>query len=361
MKPHHTRTLLIALLCLTACAKSADEIKRESKRELLSALPEQVIIPGYRNFAAAVASLQQSAARYCAAPEDAARRSLQEQWRAAMTAWQQTSAYAFGPVAQYDLPALINYAAVRKSKLDYWLEPGRLATAEQIKNYSVQGRGLGALEYLLFEPDIARKDPPYCAYLAALTDDLAANADRILRFWQEEARPLSVAAKDDEQDIAVREQLDELLNAALQAMETVKDDKLGLPLGRKNGGVAQPDKVESRLSGHSLQNIRANIVSLQTLVYGGDSAHVPEERITGLASYLRKTGRPEAAAALEQTLRRILEALERIPQPLQPALHEQPQAAETLYREVAALCDILENTVLPAFDVQPGFNAKDGD
>lgn len=358
MIARRTKVLLIGLSCLAACAKSADDIKRESRRELLTALPEQVIVPGYRNFAAAVASLQQGVTRYCSAHEEAAREDLRERWRAAMTAWQRTAAYAFGPVAQHDLPALINYPAVRKSRLDYWLEPGRRATVDEVKSYSVQGKGLGALEYLLFEPSVARADPEYCAYLAALAGDVAANADRVLQYWR---TPFSGAGEGAEPDAAARQQVDELLNAALQAMETVKDDKLGLPLGVRNGGIAQPDKIESRLSGHSLHNIRANIVSLQTLFYGGEASAASQKRVSGLESYLRKTGRPDAADALQQALRRILEDLEQAPQPLQLALRERPETIETLYRDVAELCALLENTVLPAFDAQPGFNAKDGD
>lgn len=346
----------VILLCVAACAKSPEDVKRESRRELLDALPRQVIIPAYNDFAEAAATLRQGAGRYCAGPEAAALESLREQWRAAMDAWQRTAAYAFGPVAQYDLPALINYPAVRKSKLDYWLEPGRRATAEEMKNYSVQGRGLGALEYLLFEPGLARANPEYCAYLAALADDLAANAGRILQYWRE--APAYGAGEDAEPDIGARQQVDELLNAVLQAMETVKDDKLGLP----TGGVAQPDRIESRLSGHSLRNIRANILSLRTLVQGGDSSSgAPEERVSGLASYLRRTGRPDAADALEQALRRVLDDLDLVPEPLQLALSESPEAIQALSRDVAELCALLESTVLPAFDAQPGFNAKDGD
>jgi predicted lipoprotein len=346
---------LIALLCLAACTKSVDDIKWKTKRELLATLPERVIIPTYRGFAETIVSLRISADRYCAAPQQAGLEALREHWRSAMTAWQRTAAYAVGPVAQYDLPALINYPAIRASKVEYWLAPGRLATPEEIKNYSVQGRGLGALEYLLFEPEIARGQPQYCAYLAALAVDLAANAGRILEFWQQPDTP----ATTDEPNSGIQQRLDELLNAALQSMEAVKDEKLGVPLGKKSNGVAQPDKVESRRSGHALQNIRANMVAMRNLFYG--AADASAEQGLGLSDYLRATGSAEVATDLEAKLQRAMQDLERIPATLQQAVLTHPATVHAVHHDVAELCSLLETAVLRAFDSQPGFNARDGD
>jgi predicted lipoprotein len=345
------------MVCLSACAKSTDDLKQEYINELLMSVQKQVILPAYGRFATAADNFKQDTIRYCSQDKRADLRALQESWRAAMTAWQETAAYAFGPITLYDLSALVNYPTIRKSKIDYWLEPGgRRATAETIKTYSVQGKGLGTLEYLLFDETIER-NPEHCAYLSALADDLQASADRILRLWQTDPLPLSAAGTDATQ-MQRQQLLDEFLNAALHAMEMVKDDKLGIPLGKKHDGAIQPDAVESRRSGHSLQNIRANVISLQNTFYGGI---IREPQQFGLKTYLHKTGKQAVAEALEQNLQQLVLELERIPDPLQTAIREQPATVETAYRSLAALCNMLETDVLPAFDVQPGFNAKDGD
>lgn len=352
------RLFPIIILCLTACGKSPDDIKSDARRELLASLP-QVIVPAYQRFSAAASDLQQEIGRYCTMTDRGNVQSLQEQWRATMSAWQETAAYAVGAAVQYDLPALINYQGIKKNRIEYWLEPGRLATAAELKAYSVQGKGLGVIEYLLFEP-VVRTSPQYCAYLSALADDLLANADRMLQFWQAGWDSLGFAGSAGKKTVEPEQQIvDELLSAVLQTMETVKDDKLGMPLGKKHNGIVQPDKVESRRSGHSIQNIHANIISLQHIFLGKSPGEQREG--FGLKTYLLKTGKPEVAAALGQNLQQIINGLGKIPDTLHTAVREYPETVESVYRDVAALCTNLETTVLPAFDVQPGFNAKDGD
>jgi predicted lipoprotein len=355
------RSLLItAALCLAACAQSTADLKQELKRELLAALPDAVIIPAYQRFAAAVDELEQGMARGCTAGISDLP-ALQQHWRNAMSAWQKTAAYAYGPVARYDLPAVINYQPIRKNRIHHWLEPGRVVTMEEIKNYSVQGKGLGALEYLLFEPAIEkeRTTTQYCAYLAALAGDLKTNARKILQLWQSDQNVQTSAVGPE----AGQQILDEMLNTLFQTAETIKDEKLAVPLGKKQSGSIQADKLESWRSDQSLHNIRANVVSIQALFYGAiEMPPEPAITIRGLRGYLQKTGQPEAAAAMEQTLQKLIEELDRTgSSTLQTALREQPASIETIYRDVAALCHTLETDVLPAFDVQPGFNARDGD
>jgi uncharacterized protein len=351
--------LIAAVILLTACAQSDEDLKQE----LATTLSEAVIIPAYRNFAAEVAMLRSGIDRYCTGGREGAElRVPQEYWRTVMTAWQQTAAYTFGPVARHDLPALINYQSIRKNRIHYWLEPGHVATAVEIKNYSVQGKGLGTLEYLLFETDIGkeRTGTQYCSYLAALAGDLQANAQRILQLLQTDG----LASGELDHGNQGQQIMDELLNTVLQTAETIKDEKLAMPPGKKQNGAVQVDMFESWRSGHSLQNIRANIVSIQVLFYGTIEPAPEPDPVTlgGLRRYLQKTGQPEVAMALEQALQKLIQELDQIGNStLQTALREQPAAIEMIYQDVATLCHTLETAVLPAFDVQPGFNAKDGD
>lgn len=343
---------LVTLLCLGGCAKSADDIKNDFKRELLAGLTTTVIIPGYQRFIEAADKLQADIQHYCENPTgDLA--PLQDSWRAGMTAWQETAAYTFGPVTRHDLPALIDYQAIKKNKIQYWLEPGRMASAEAIRTYSVQGKGLTVLEYLLFEPGIRRSGAEYCAYLGALTADIQANARRIVQLWMSESADYTSVPANAAVDM---QHLDEFLNAVLQQLELVKDEKLGIPLGKKNNGVMQFAKAESLRSGHSLHNVRANMVSLQDIFTGGRAPGG-----TGLQSCLQTMGNLKTAADMEHSLQRLMQELAQLPADFPTALSEQPARVETVYSMVSMLTRTVETEVLPAFDVQPGFNARDGD
>ena len=281
--------------------QEAEEEEEEFTTEgMLANLVDAVIVPNYEALAqqtADFAAADSPLATYCEAiggdSEDADLATARNSWRETMAAVQATEMHVFGPVAD-------NGEALRKRILSY--SDATLSTcgvdlsvvlADEGEDFDIQTRslnqrGYGAIEYLLFNDDLTHTCAPQvpdtadwndlgeterrtkrCELARLVADDAADAAATTAERWRTDGGDYRAEFLDPE---ATGDAL-QLLTDGIFAMDLlVKDRKLGIPTGIHDdcSTAACPDLVESPYAANSFANIRANAAAFKTLFEGGD-------------------------------------------------------------------------------------------
>lgn len=296
----------LALLGLVGCAGDdrASEESVDTAREfdftgMLANYADNLILPQYRAFAEQAEQMAGDSgtlASYCNAidsgAETQARTEARDQWRETMALWQEAELTRVGPL-------LANGGALRNRIYSFGsAAPFSSCAVDQsvvlgqetdfdLAGRSVNSRGLAALEYLLFNENLAHSCPAQitqtqewnqrpeaerkqwrCDYARQVAGDISTAADELVRAWEPDGgdyRYHWVNPANQE------ENLKSLSDALFYIELETKDLKLGVPTGIHAGcnAAACPESVESKYSETSLDNLRANLIAFKRLFNGG--------------------------------------------------------------------------------------------
>ena len=267
-------------------------------------------------------------------------------WNFATEAWIAASHLRFGPTE----------ADNRVFALAFWPDPrggtpkalnALLAQeAPDLSTASIAGRGLYALEFLMYDPSFAG-NPNRCTLMNALAQDASATADAILADWQDRYLALIRDAGQNTTYQSEDEAMQELYKALLTGLQFSSDTRLGRPLGSFDH--PRPKRAEMRRSDRSLDNVIASLASLRDL------------------AAILSEGAPKVQDALDVAFVRALErAAELSTQPGASdfAMVSDPVGrlkVEILQQDIDNIREVAVNNLGPALGVGAGFNALDGD
>lgn len=309
----------------------------------LHAVVDAHILPGYRSLAATSQGLAEAARDDC----NPSSRALQTTYHAAFDAWVAVSHLRFGP-SEVDNRAFA---------LAFWPDPRGatpktlaalirasdpvVETPEEFRTVSVAGRGFYALEFLLFDTDIAEMGTPEyrCALIRAVSSDIAQNAAGILNDWDMRYAELMRGAGHNDTYRSEAEALRQLFTAMSTGLQFTSDVRLGRPLGTFDR--PRPNRAEARRSGRSLRHV---VLALQST--------------RGLAG-LMSDANPALDAAFAKALRRA-EALDD-PVFAGVAAPQGRLRVEVLQQHVDLIRQQIAQDLGPALGITAGFNSLDGD
>ncbi|GAB3382693.1 imelysin family protein [Spongiibacter taiwanensis] len=340
MKSFAFSLILAATLPLTACVNnggggSGDAVNAENFDfvGMLANYADNIIVPNYETLAndtATLAAAQGPLGLYCdaigSAGEADARASAQQAWKSTMDAWQATTLHELGPI-QANNNALRNRisAFTRGTTLSTCGVDQAVVLADTNPSFSLSGRsanqrGLGAVEYLLFNDSLAHTCPSQitetadwnerpeqerkqlrCAYAEKLATDIDQAAQRVVGAWQIDAdnyrsQFLNPAALDTNL---------KALSDALFFLDTdTKDAKLGIPLGISAAcsQVSCPEVIESPFAQYSLNNISINVQSFLRLLEGGNGL--------GFDDIIAQAGVPEVTELMRENSNAAIEEID---------------------------------------------------
>ncbi len=342
---------------------SADAITPAQTTALLTALTDELVVPGYEQLAAESSALTAALDTYCAAPNADGRTQVENQFHRLMDAWQSIQIIQFGPIHEGKGPARFQFwpdkrgtgqrqlRSVLNSQDESVLEPGALAQK------SVALGDLQALEYVLFnEPEALTDQYSFaCRYALAIARHQTAQAAEVLGLWSKENgyRDQVVNAAGgtdaffDEAEAAGR-----FLNSLAATIDIVRLQKLDRPMGLTLPD-ARPKRTENWRSRRSLRNIQLNMESVHLLLTIDD----------GFGVLLRDIGKETTALETEALVTETLSDIESFDQPLSD-LVEDAQARgdlESLLSKLRSLESLVRERLAPELGLVPGFNATDGD
>lgn len=366
------------------------------KTKLLNDLVEQVFVPAVNDFQQASTEHATAVAAYCSdlktqqVSDADLLQTAKSSWQVSMSAWQQLEVMQIGPLLNNDAQLrneIYSWPVTNQCAVDQdvgFNEAGTVAGGEyDISKRTSTRRGLDAQEYLLFNtdlnhacandsqapqnwnqrPDIERKIAR-CEYSVEVANDLLNSANELADAWlsggtNSYAEILKTAATNGQFD-SVDAAINRVTDALFYVDKITKDAKLGAPVGLINnscGTATCVNDIESRLSAHSLQNIRANIVAMQRVFKGGSS-----DTDVGFDDYLVAVDASELAVTMATDIQAMIDAIDSFEGEFEAAVVNEPAKVQALYQDIKKVTDNLKSAFITFLSLQlPASSAGDAD
>jgi predicted lipoprotein len=362
--------LLLLPIVALAAACSDDAAADVDRNAMLRDVADNVIVPSAQQYAVAAHGLAVAAEALCAGPSPDRLEEARVAWRAARVSWKEAQTFQAGPYETLHMQGAVDWSPVLPADVEAVIAGAAPLTVDAVDGLGSNRRGLAGLEVVLFDPT---RDPAAvvaalrdgatpsrrCQYLTAVSAHVDRASQSYLAAWQPTggnyARTLATAGQGSTIS-TTREGVDLLVNQVSNALETLQVSRLSVPAGSRNGGVAQPERVESALSGASLAEIAAGLRGVRNLYLGAYQGR------TGLGITSMVAPR---SASLDRSIRAELDASEAsvraITLPLQRAVTEQRAQVDAAVTELGRLKRLIRVDLANTCGVTIAFNANDGD
>ncbi|WP_440053173.1 imelysin family protein [Pseudoalteromonas sp. T1lg65] len=378
------------------------------QKKLLVNLTDNVITPTFEQFAEKAQSLPAPIKAYCdlesefdptmgddqaKAALDSAKVVAQDAWKQTMVSWQHAELMIVGPLLENDKELrndIYSWPKGSTCSVDQdvaYFEQGDIdGIPYNIRNRSDRRKGLDALEYLLFNEELAyscsnsiiagnvlngwnirneqERKAARCQYAVEVANDLSHSAQSLLNQWSGEqgyAQVLKTAGDPGNKFDTETQAINEISDALFYMTEELKDYKLATPLGmfaNSCGREACPADVESRYAKHSIENIKANIAAFEQLFLGGGS----EPSNTGFDDFLDEQQATDTKEAMLQGLADAKAAADSLQSDLQTTLATDPESVKQTHGKVKVVTDELKSDFINKLALElPKTSAGDND
>lgn len=354
-----TVIILCGLSVPISCSDSGGDNTPDFDRTgLLENMADHLIIPAYNDLNEANIQLQGAISVFINAPESGSLSDARTAWTLAYQAWQHANAYNFGPAGaeglQKTLVEEIGTFPVNAEKIEDAAASGEYSLTGSNRD----SRGYLTVEYLLFGADesevvagfasAGRKD-----FLQAVVDDIVARVDAVLSAWQSGYRDDFVA--NDGTDAG--SSISMFYNEFVRSYETIKNYKLGLPLGLQAGQTStEPTLVEAYYSGRSVRMLKQHVLATEEIWRGGSGI--------GFDDYLQHvTGGDALIQSTNQQLTVINSAMDELPEspPLSQQVESAPAPATALHTELQKNTRYFKSDLSSLLGIAITFSSGDGD
>ena len=339
--------------------------KPPSRSEVLVSATDTLIVPRFREVAQEMDALQASINALCESPTQQSLDDARDAWRDARVPWMRSQAMWFGPVMDRRSRSYVDWAPIEPERIEAMLEKRDSIDAEYLREYlaSTQ-RGLGAVEYVLFEDDdavlgkLGGSDSIRCQYLVALGNLITEETAGALADWTGEGTetpPYAAYFNGTADDSLVgKSALNELVRTSVFMSRTIADMRLGKALG-VDGVTPDPEALLGG-DGHSMiADMRNQVLGMQDVYLGGDAN-------SGLGVSALARGLSEATDERMRTaFEDALQAIDGLEEPLRETIHSNPQAALKAHAALKRMQLTLSTDIVSLLDITVGFADTDGD
>jgi predicted lipoprotein len=360
--------LFWVLICQTFTVVAIES--ESAEYNLLKTISNELIVPQHQAMSKAATELTLALVKLCENINEKTYLSAQHTWQEAMKAWSSLSAINYGPIDEKNIswrfqfwPDPINLVSRKfKSRLS---GRNKAISAEELASASIAIQGLSAIEYLLFDESIGQAPAyhakPYLCDIALVTSQNLLNHSKDLQVSWESlyAERWLETSSATQQNLDFNRQLEKLYSGWVMSLGAVYKNKLSKPLGlddklKKSTELINPWVLESWRSRHSIENIKASLISARRMY----------EMDKGFSWFLmQKTPKNLALDnRIRHMFRRIFKRLGKITLSAYELITlEKTDQLESLNEEVATLYLILKLDYAKAVDINFRFNAHDGD
>jgi len=360
----------IALLFNYSCQKSSPTTKSNGPDSVLINIGNNIIMPSYNNLAASVNSLDSAITVFKSNPDNNGLANVQLRFKNAYLAWMTVSEYnGFGPASVHQ-PVLsgLNLFPATTAKIDTNIRKADF-NVNTLGNADV--KGFPALDYLLFGGGtnalvnyttdanaVNRKQ-----YLAAVSADIKTEVNDVVKAWSPTGgNYLNTFVTGTGNSVS--SSLGLLINSMDHDFEILKNDCLGIPLGKQPPGAPLqilPKEVEAYYSGISVQLAVTQMKAVQA-IYLGTNAIGPS---LGLDNYVTKANAQYNGGPLSTTIKtdfaQTIAGLQAIPDPLSATIQNNPAPADAVYSQCQKLVVLLKTDMPSSLGVLITYGDNDGD
>jgi len=359
--------LLMAMMVIVISSCEENETPEDNSFDrtiMLENMAQNIIIPAYSDLKSKLATLKVNAENFTQNPNLNSLNTLQNSWEQAYISWQFANAFNFGPAGEQGLRrGLIEEVGtfpVSTEKIE-----SAIMGIPNFKDFNRDARGFLAVEYLIFGLDDSpieivqgfssegRKD-----FLLNAILDIESRVTEVLTAWNDGYG--SEFVRNNGTDVGSGTSM--LYNEFVKSFESIKNFKLGLPLGKRPGQIqAEPQLVEAYYSSKSLTMIEKNLNAIEN-IWNGHSREGQEG--LGFREYLESVvGGQALITATESQMAEIKLALAAIPKttPLSEQIQNSPAPAERLHTELQKHTRFYKSDMSSLLGISITFSSGDGD
>ena len=283
---------------------------------------------------------------YCETPNNQLIQEVRNSWHSAMLNWNRLQGFDRGPIEALEKSWSIQFWPDKKNttgrKMQNLVNENKPISVDDIANSSVTVQGLGAIEWLYFEPKspLSSDSVTTCHLASVISENLDNNATFIAQAWN-----VNPWVELDEQEWT-QEYVSLLSNQLDFSMK-----KLSRPLAKI--GQPRPYFSESWRSHSSLDNLQSNVESFKSIYFANGN---------GMHAALINQGHADLAARIENQINLLAENW-----PEESSLFRSLQSKDG-YREILSVYNkfeylkyLVSEELAVNLGVVVGFNSTDGD
>ena len=358
--------ILVFLVVISACKnKNSDPAERFDRAKMLENYAQNLIKPAFQDLQSQVNILQAATNNFVQNTDLQNLQSLQTAWENAYLSWQYASAYNFGPAGEQGLrKGLIEEIGtfpVSETKIEDAIAGGNA----NFNDFNRDARGFLAVEYLIFNlnEDNAAILANFAStnrknFLLGAVSNLKTRIDEVVAAWN--ASYLNEFISNAGTDAG--SSTSQLYNEFVKSFESIKNFKLGLPLGKRPGQTqAEPTRIEAYYSGKTLKMIREHLQAVENIWYGKDKNG--NDGI-GFKEYLGSVeGGTNLIVSTENQWLAVREALNAIaPSPrISTQIISTPTALDKLHNELQKHTRFFKSDMSSLLGIAITFSSGDGD
>ncbi|MDW8297125.1 MAG: imelysin family protein [Raineya sp.] len=358
--------LLICGLVLLACKKrNSEPTDRFDRSKMLENFAQNLIKPAFEELQVQVNALKTATDNFVQNVNLQNLQTLQVAWENAYATWQYANAYNFGPAGEQGLrKALVEEIGtfpVSTTKIENAISSGSF----NFNDFNRDARGFLAVEYLIFDlngnnnnilsnfSSTNRKN-----FLTGVVNNLKTRVDEVVTAWN--GSYYNDFIRNNGTDVG--SSTSQLYNEFIKSFESIKNFKVGLPLGKRPGQTqTEPTRVEAYYSGKTLKMIGEHLKAIENIWYGKDKNGKDG---VGFKEYLQSVeGGANLIVSTETQWAAVMNAYNAVPQT--PRISEQiassPTAFEKLFTELQKHTRFFKSDMSSLLGITITYSSGDGD
>lgn len=363
----------ILLVTLFSCKKDKENEPEPAsdfqKGAMLENIGNNIIIPAYQKLKDETNLIDSAMSKFITTPDITNLVNLQNAHNNAYLAWQNASAFEFGPAEQLLLRTNTNIFPTDTTQIALNISSGSYDLSA-VSN--IDAKGFPAMDYLLFGigPDNNAILSKYISdvnanarrtYLQNIYNEVKTNINSVYTGWATGGgNYVSTFKNNTGSDVGGS--IGMLVNQLNYDLETLKNAKIGIPLGKKTLGTPLPEKAEALYSMQSLTLAKEHLTSIENIYLGRSKTGADG---LGLDDYIEHVKAQHPLGPLNNVIKNKFASakakLAAIPETLSQSVLSSASTVDAAYIELQQLVVLLKVDMPSALGVMITYQDNDGD
>lgn len=338
--------LILSIFLFSACKE--EPVIAFKRQQLLENIAYNIAIPQIQQGISKSQALLEKTNEFVSNPKPKALKAAQKTWKALLLEWKSIEILNIGSIKSSYIHSQIGAWPCNPSFIDDLSTTPNLST-EHIHTTGAANKGIYAIEYLLFHPNIML-DSNKLKLLQLETEVLEQRFTELLTIWT--GTNSYVEEFTNDLSINIYSPYVSYINAIVSSVDFIYKERLGKPMGKFN--YIDTNKVENPYAEISLEAIEKTLQTCLLLYKGSEGLGADDE----LTFILRDT---TLARDIENKFMDCIEKTAKLSESLKTAISNEYIELESLYEEIRQLKKLLKNDLSSTLSIIIILSDTDGD